>query len=82
MFEEHSIHESIHEQNYEIKSEPEDDVLAVFRRSETASVDMVSVLEEYKPNIPQDDIPDSNDNDDSDHEHSVEYFEEENPITE
>lgn len=82
MFEEHSIHESIHEQNYVIKSEPEDDVLAVFRRSETASVDMVSVLEEYKPNIPQDDIPDSNDNDDSDHEHSVEYFEEENPITE
>lgn len=82
MIKEQSIHESIPEQNYVIKSEPEDDVLPDYRRSESVSVDMVAVFEEYKPNIPQDGIPDSNENDASDHEHSVEYFEEENPITE
>lgn len=76
---------SFHEENYEVKSEPEDDILAVSPTSETVLIGMVSVMNEegsieYKQNI--DGSTDCNENDDSDDPHSVEYLEEENPITE
>lgn len=87
MTDEHSANESIYENNYVVKDEPEKDILAISPRSATVSVDMLSLMNgeepiEYKPNRPGVGSPGCDDNYGSHDEHSVEYLEEENPISE